>query len=101
VLSSILLVTAFRSRCEQGGTIQQAIDDAARDCLREILMTSLVASVGFFPMATSVGVGAEVQRPLATVVIGGVVASLIMSLLVLPVMLAVVNHRASLAAVHP
>ena len=55
-------------------------------------MTSLVASVGFLPMASSVGMGAEVQRPLATVVIGGVIASMLMSLILLPVLLTITNR---------
>ena len=54
--------------------------------MRTIIMTALVASVGFLPMATSTGVGAEVQRPLATVVIGGVIASTFMSHLILPIL---------------
>lgn len=66
--------------------MQEAIEKAVVSCLRTVLMTALVASVGFIPMATSVGTGAEVQRPLATVVIGGVISSTLMSLLVLPVL---------------
>ena len=64
---------------------------ANRDRLRPILMTTLVASLGFVPMAFSTGMGAEVQRPLATVVIGGVCSAMIMSLLVLRVLYVVFN----------
>ncbi|MES2788427.1 MAG: CusA/CzcA family heavy metal efflux RND transporter [Planctomycetota bacterium] len=92
VLSSMVLVAAVRSRLQEGQTAQQAIRDASLGCLRTILMTAVVASVGFFPMAFSNGVGAEVQRPLATVVIGGVMASMLMTLLILPVMYASLPH---------
>ena len=63
-----------------------AIEQAALTRLRPVLMTALVASLGFVPMALSQGVGAEVQRPLATVVIGGVISSTLLTLLVLPVL---------------
>ena len=62
------------------------IIDISVNCLRTILMTALVASVGFIPMATSEGSGAEVQRPLATVVIGGVMSSMIFTLFILPIL---------------
>jgi cobalt-zinc-cadmium resistance protein CzcA len=91
VLSSMVLVTAFRHRYEEDGCASTAIVNASIDCLRTILMTSLVASIGFLPMASSVGMGAEVQRPLATVVIGGVIASMLMTLFILPVMLVVAS----------
>ena len=57
-----------------------------RDRLRPVLMTALVASVGFIPMAIATGAGAEVQRPLATVVIGGILSSTLLTLLVLPIL---------------
>jgi cobalt-zinc-cadmium resistance protein CzcA len=69
----------------QGLPSRDAIEKAAQTCLRTIMMTALVASVGFIPMAFSSGTGAEVQRPLATVVIGGVISSMLMTLFVLPV----------------
>jgi len=62
----------------------RAVEEAALTRLRPVLMTALVASLGFVPMALSTGVGAEVQRPLATVVIGGVISSTLLTLLVLP-----------------
>ena len=62
------------------------MEEAALSRLRPVLMTALVASLGFVPMAVSTGVGAEVQRPLATVVIGGVLSSTLLTLLVLPVL---------------
>ena len=66
--------------------LDEAVDEAAITRLRPVLMTTLVASLGFVPMAFSTGMGAEVQRPLATVVIGGVIGAMVMSLLVLRVL---------------
>jgi cobalt-zinc-cadmium resistance protein CzcA len=66
--------------------LDQAVMEAATTRLRPVLMTTLVASLGFLPMAFSTGMGAEVQRPLATVVIGGVIGAMVMSLLVLRVL---------------
>jgi cobalt-zinc-cadmium resistance protein CzcA len=91
VLSSMVLVSAFRRQLEAGRTVHQAVQESSLGCLRTILMTSLVASIGFVPMASSIGMGAEVQRPLATVVIGGVIASMLMTLFILPVLLAIMT----------
>ena len=66
--------------------LEDAVETAAMTRLRPVLMTTLVAAVGFLPMALNTGMGAEVQRPLATVVIGGVISATIMSLLVLRVL---------------
>ena len=70
----------------RGLPLDEAVTQAAVTRLRPVLMTTLVASLGFLPMALSTGMGAEVQRPLATVVIGGVIGSMVMSLLVLRVL---------------
>jgi cobalt-zinc-cadmium resistance protein CzcA len=86
VLNSMLLVTFIRHLRGAGLSMEQAVQDAALVRLRAVLMTALVASLGFVPMALSTGVGAEVQRPLATVVIGGVISSTLLTLLVLPVL---------------
>jgi cobalt-zinc-cadmium resistance protein CzcA len=86
VLNSMLLVTFIRHLRERGVPLERAIEEAALTRLRPVLMTALVASLGFVPMALSRGVGAEVQRPLATVVIGGVISSTLLTLLVLPVL---------------
>jgi cobalt-zinc-cadmium resistance protein CzcA len=86
VLSSMVLVTALRDLGKRHVHGKEALARAAIDSLRTILMTALVASVGFVPMAISEGAGAEVQRPLAAVVIGGVLASTLFSLFVLPVL---------------
>lgn len=90
VLSSMVLVSAIRSRIEQGESTETATHGASLDCLRTIIMTGLVASVGFVPMATSIGMGAEVQRPLATVVIGGIITSMLMTLIVVPALFTLV-----------
>ena len=66
--------------------LEQALREGALARLRPVLMTALVAALGFVPMAFNVGAGAEVQRPLATVVIGGIVSSTLLTLLVLPVL---------------
>ncbi len=74
--------------------LDEAVTQAAVTRLRPVLMTTLVASLGFLPMALSTGMGAEVQRPLATVVIGGVIGSMVMSLLVLRVLYMVFSRVA-------
>ena len=83
VLDDMLLVSTIRQLRQQGLNVSQAVREAAIIRLRPVLMTTLVASLGFLPMALSTGQGAEVQRPLATVVIGGVIGAMVMSLLVL------------------
>jgi cobalt-zinc-cadmium resistance protein CzcA len=86
VLNSMVLVSFIRHLRERGRSLDKAVEEAALTRLRPVLMTALVASLGFVPMAVSTGVGAEVQRPLATVVIGGVLSSTLLTLLVLPVL---------------
>jgi heavy metal efflux system protein len=70
----------------EGATVDQAVSRGSLSRLRPVLMTALVASLGFVPMAIAAGTGAEVQRPLATVVIGGIASSTALTLLVLPVL---------------
>jgi cobalt-zinc-cadmium resistance protein CzcA len=89
VLGDMVLVSAVRDLLAKGMPLIEAIQKAAEQRLRPVLMTAMVASFGFIPMALNTGIGAEVQRPLATVVIGGVVSSTILTLLVLPVLYAV------------
>jgi cobalt-zinc-cadmium resistance protein CzcA len=86
VLNSMVLVSFIRHLRDRGWDLDDAVEEAALTRLRPVLMTALVASLGFVPMALSTGVGAEVQRPLATVVIGGVISSTFLTLLVLPVL---------------
>jgi cobalt-zinc-cadmium resistance protein CzcA len=91
VLDDMILVSYVRQLRERGQALDQAVMNAAVTRLRPVLMTTLVASLGFLPMALSQGMGAEVQRPLATVVIGGVIGAMVMSLLVLRVLYLVFN----------
>ena len=84
VLNGVVMIAFIRRLREQGDPLEDAIVDGALGRLRPVLMTALVASLGFVPMALNVGTGAEVQRPLATVVIGGILSSTLLTLLVLP-----------------
>ncbi len=84
VLNGVVMLSFIRSLRQDGMELDQAIREGALARLRPVLMTALVASLGFVPMAFNVGAGAEVQRPLATVVIGGIVSSTLLTLLVLP-----------------
>lgn len=84
VLNGVVMLSFIRDLEEQGKPREEAIIEGALARLRPVLMTALVASLGFVPMALNVGAGAEVQRPLATVVIGGIISSTILTLLVLP-----------------
>jgi cobalt-zinc-cadmium resistance protein CzcA len=85
VLNALVLVSTLRELEAGGMPRMEAIRTAAERRLRPVLMTSLVASLGFVPMAFNTGIGAEVQRPLATVVIGGLFSSTLLTLFVLPV----------------
>jgi cobalt-zinc-cadmium resistance protein CzcA len=92
VLGELVLVSAIRDLLASGVPLRDAIQRAAEQRLRPVLMTALVASLGFVPMALNTGIGAEVQRPLATVVIGGVVSSTLLTLVVLPVLYAILGR---------
>ena len=95
VLGDMVLVSTVRQLIEQGRAPLTALREAAEVRLRPVLMTSMVAAFGFIPMAFGTGVGAEVQRPLATVVVGGMFTSTLATLFVLPVLYAVfgAHHR--------
>ncbi|MFO0583226.1 MAG: CusA/CzcA family heavy metal efflux RND transporter [Anaeromyxobacter sp.] len=84
VLNGLVLVSYIKQRRDEGATAEAAASDAGRVRLRPVLTTALVASLGFVPMAFAAGAGAEVQKPLATVVIGGLVTSTLLTLLVVP-----------------
>ncbi len=86
VLNGLVMIAYIRSLREKGMGLDSAIREGALTRLRPVLMTALVASFGFIPMAIALGTGAEVQRPLATVVIGGIFSSTLLTLLVLPVL---------------
>jgi len=84
ILNGLVLVTFIKQKLDDGTPLEQAVREGCLVRLRPVLMTALVAAVGFIPMAVNVGVGGEVQRPLATVVIGGIFTNTLLTLLVLP-----------------
>ncbi|MFA7592699.1 MAG: efflux RND transporter permease subunit, partial [Thiohalobacteraceae bacterium] len=94
VLNGVVMLSFIRDLRAQGMALEPAIVQGALRRLRPVLMTALVASLGFVPMAFNVGTGAEVQRPLATVVIGGIVSSTLLTLLVLPALYRLVYRPA-------
>jgi cobalt-zinc-cadmium resistance protein CzcA len=87
VLNGIVLVTRAIELIHEKKPLSVAIQEAAKSRLRPVLMTAMVASLGFLPMALSTSAGAEVQKPLATVVIGGLVSATLLTLLVLPALM--------------
>lgn len=97
VLNGLVLISFIQKLRTEGAPLDKAIREGASTRLRPVLMTALVASVGFLPMALATGSGAEVQRPLATVVIGGILSSTALTLLVLPVLYRIF-HRAEQGA---
>jgi cobalt-zinc-cadmium resistance protein CzcA len=101
VLNGIVLMSFIRQLREQGAGLQDAVITGALTRLRPVLMTALVASLGFVPMALNVGTGSEVQRPLATVVIGGIVSSTLLTLLVLPALYWLTHRIRDAASAQP
>ena len=93
VLTGVIMVSYIRVLIRDGHAVERAIREGAMTRLRPILMIGLVASLGFLPMALNVGTGAEVQRPLATVVIGGIISATLLSLFVLPALYQLVHRR--------
>jgi cobalt-zinc-cadmium resistance protein CzcA len=93
VLGDMVLVSRVRQHLARGEPLRAAIEAAAEDRLRPVLMTALVAGLGFLPMALNTGFGAEVQRPLAIVVIGGVISSTLLTLVVLPALYRLMGGR--------
>ena len=93
VLNGQILVSAIRSFLAQGNEIRSAITEATQQRLRPVLATAITDAVGFLPMAISTGVGAEVQRPLATVVVAGVLTSTVLTLFVLPILYLLVMKK--------
>jgi cobalt-zinc-cadmium resistance protein CzcA len=94
VLNGLVMISFIRNLREGGMPLDAAIREGALTRLRPVLMTALVASLGFVPMAIATGTGAEVQRPLATVVIGGILSSTALTLFVLPILYRMVHRRA-------
>ncbi|WP_299072351.1 CusA/CzcA family heavy metal efflux RND transporter [Accumulibacter sp.] len=93
VLNGLVMIAYIRSLREEGRSLDAAIHEGAVTRLRPVLMTALVASLGFIPMAIATGTGAEVQRPLATVVIGGILSSTALTLLVLPILYRLAHRK--------
>ena len=93
VLNGLVMVSFIRTLQQQGISIDAAIIEGAATRLRPVLMTALVAGLGFIPMALNTDIGAEVQRPLATVVIGGIISSTLLTLVVLPALYRLFNLR--------
>ncbi len=99
VLNGLVMITFIESLRERGAGLREAVVSGSVSRLRPVLMTALVASFGFVPMALNTGIGAEVQRPLATVVIGGVISSTLLTLVVLPVLYALFSKERAVASI--
>ena len=93
VLNGLIMLTFIRKLLQEQGDLMNAIIEGAMTRLRPVMMTALVASLGFVPMALNTSIGAEVQRPLATVVIGGIISSTLLTLFVLPAFYRIVHWR--------
>ena len=93
VLNGVVMITYFNQLRQKGQEVMAAVMEGSLTRLRPVLMTALVASFGFVPMAVATGAGAEVQRPLATVVIGGIITSTLLTLIILPTLYAWVEKR--------
>jgi len=93
VLNGVVMLSFIKDLRERGMDLDAAIREGALTRLRPVLMTALVASLGFVPMALNVGAGSEVQRPLASVVIGGILSSTILTLIVLPALYRLIHRR--------
>lgn len=94
VLNGLVIIAAIQNLREEGRSLIEAVREGALMRLRAVLMTSLVAPLGFVPMAIATGPGAEVQRPLATVVIGGIISSALLTLFVLPALYVLLGREA-------
>ncbi len=100
VLNGLVMISFIRDLRIHGQALHEAIIQGALTRLRPVLMTALVAALGFVPMALNTGIGSEVQRPLATVVIGGIISSAMLTLVVLPALYRLVHGRATKTAVN-
>ena len=98
VLNGVVMVSYINELRQQGHPLEQAVREGGLTRLRPVLMTALVASLGFIPMAISTGAGAEVQQPLATVVIGGLVTATLLTLLVLPLLYLLFERKSAAQA---
>ena len=93
VLNGVVMVSYINELRQHGRPLDEAVREGGMTRLRPVLMTALVASLGFLPMAISSSAGAEVQRPLATVVIGGLITATLLTLLVLPLLYLLFERR--------
>lgn len=93
VLNGLVMLSFIREMWKQTGDLYHSVIEGAMTRLRPVLMTALVASLGFVPMALNTGIGSEVQRPLATVVIGGIISSTVLTLYVLPVLYKIIHGK--------
>jgi cobalt-zinc-cadmium resistance protein CzcA len=93
VLNGLVMVSIIRDLRTRGQSLNDSIQEGALTRLRPVLMTALVAALGFVPMAFNTGIGSEVQRPLATVVIGGIISSTLLTLIVLPAFYSLIHGR--------
>ena len=93
VLNGVVMVNAVNYRIENGMAAEDAVLDGAMSRLRPVLMTAATTALGLIPMLLSRGVGAEIQRPLATVVVGGLVSSTLLTLVILPVLYTMFSRR--------
>jgi cobalt-zinc-cadmium resistance protein CzcA len=101
VLNGLVIIAFIERLREEGKPLLEAVTEGALTRLRPVLMTAMVASLGFVPMAIATGAGAEVQRPLATVVIGGIISSTILTLLVLPALYVLFRREIAPAVTTP
>jgi len=93
VLNGLVMVSFINTLRKEGKNVHDAIVEGALTRLRPVLMTALVASLGFVPMALATGTGSEVQRPIATVVIGGLISATVLTLLVIPALYSLFNRE--------
>ncbi len=100
-LNGVVMFTFIKKLLQEGVPVDEAIFRGSVTRLRPVLMTALVASLGFVPMALATRPGAEVQRPLATVIIGGIISSTLLTLLVLPVLYRIFYRKEELPAASP
>jgi len=98
VLNGLVMVSFINRLRAEGRGVRDAVVQGSLTRLRPVLMTALVASLGFVPMAVATGMGAEVQRPLATVVIGGLISATLLTLVVLPVLYSLVHREGTAPA---
>ena len=101
MLNGVVMLSAINRKRADGATLADAVSSGSIERLRPVLMTALVASLGFVPMAISTDAGSEVQRPLATVVIGGILSSTLLTLFVLPTLYTVWEQKSRVQEGNP